>query len=144
MDTSIATIVVGVLRPGSEVPVVEAIPNDAESVRRLAGKFPDRRVLAACYEAGPGGYELHRLLTGGWPAAATTTGYGYGMCKAALTRQSARMLGVRARYLPLLIWSSPFHRSRTGRDFMLGDTSSDTEHSWGPATCRVTRCNNRA
>ena len=47
MDTSIATIVVGVLRPGSEVPVVEAIPNDAESVRRLAGKFPDRRVLAA-------------------------------------------------------------------------------------------------
>jgi len=62
MDTSIATIVVGVLRPGSEVPVVEAIPNDAESVRRLAGKFPDRRLLAACYEAGPGGYELHRLL----------------------------------------------------------------------------------
>ena len=43
MDTSIATIVVGVLRPGSEVPVVEAIPNDGESVRRLAGpRVPGR------------------------------------------------------------------------------------------------------
>jgi transposase len=62
MDTSIATIVVGVLRPASEVPAVEAIPHDAESVRRLVGKFPDRGALAACYEAGPGGYELHRLL----------------------------------------------------------------------------------
>jgi hypothetical protein len=31
-------------------------------VRRLIGKFADRSVLAACYEAGPGGYELYRLL----------------------------------------------------------------------------------
>jgi len=62
MDTSIDTIVVGVLRPAGQVPAVEAIPNDEASVRRLIGKFPDRAALVACYEAGPGGYELHRLL----------------------------------------------------------------------------------
>jgi len=63
MDTSKNTIVVGVLRPGEEVPVVDRVFNDEASVRRLIGRFPDRSVLAACYEAGPGGYELHRLLT---------------------------------------------------------------------------------
>src|SRR6266567_4480701 len=63
MDTSVKEIVVAVLRPGEEVPVVDRIPGDEESVRRLIGRFPDRRLLSACYEAGPGGYELHRLLT---------------------------------------------------------------------------------
>jgi transposase len=63
MDTSMNEIVVGVLRPGEEMPAVDRIPNDEESVRRLIGRFPERRLLSACYEAGPGGYELHRLLT---------------------------------------------------------------------------------
>src|SRR5712664_816752 len=63
MDTSMKEIVAGVLRPGEEMPVVDRIPNDEESIRRLIGRFPDRRLLSACYEAGPGGYELHRLLT---------------------------------------------------------------------------------
>src|SRR6266481_1796491 len=63
MDTSVNEIVVAVLRPGEEVPVVDRICGDEESVRRLIGRFPDRRLLSACYEAGPGGYELHRLLT---------------------------------------------------------------------------------
>jgi transposase len=68
MDTSINAIVVGVLRPGEKTPVIERIFNDEASVRRLVGRFADRRALSACYEAGPGGYELHRLLTGwGWP-----------------------------------------------------------------------------
>jgi transposase len=62
MDTSVKEIVAGVLRPGEEVPVITRIPGDEESVRRLVGRFPDRRLLSACYEAGPGGYELHRLL----------------------------------------------------------------------------------
>jgi hypothetical protein len=57
MDTSVNEIVVAVLRPGEEIPVVERIPGDEESVRRLVGRFPDRRLLSACYEAGPGGYE---------------------------------------------------------------------------------------
>ena len=62
MDTSMDTIVVGVLRPGGEVSAVHVILNDGESLRRLIGKFPGCPSLAACYEAGPGGYELHRLL----------------------------------------------------------------------------------
>ena len=63
MDTSVNTVVVGVLRPGEEMPVVDRIFNDEASIRRLVGRFPDRSRLAACYEAGPGGYELHRLLS---------------------------------------------------------------------------------
>jgi len=63
MDTSVKEIVAGVLRPGEEVPVITRISGDEESVRRLIGRFPDRRLVSACYEAGPGGYELYRLLT---------------------------------------------------------------------------------
>ena len=63
MDTSMQEIVCGVLRPGREVPAVDRIPNDEESVRRLLGKLGDRRLLSVCYEAGPSGYELHRLIT---------------------------------------------------------------------------------
>jgi len=63
MDTSMNTIVVGVLRPGEEIPVVARVVNDEESVRRLIGRFGDRRMLSACYEAGPGGFELYRLLS---------------------------------------------------------------------------------
>ena len=63
MDTSVREIVCGVLRPGMEVPAVERVPNDEESVRRLIGKLGDRRLLSVCYEAGPSGYELHRLVT---------------------------------------------------------------------------------
>jgi transposase len=63
MDTSMREIVCGVLRPGMEVPAVDRIPNDEESVRRLIGKLGDQRMLAVCYEAGPSGYELRRLIT---------------------------------------------------------------------------------
>jgi len=63
MDTSMNTIVVGVLGPGEEMPVVDRVFDDEESIRRLIGRFPDRRLLSACYEAGPGGYELYRLLS---------------------------------------------------------------------------------
>ena len=62
MDTSMREIVCGVSQPGREVPAVERIPNDKESVRRLIGKLGDSRLLSVCYEAGPSGYELHRLL----------------------------------------------------------------------------------
>jgi transposase len=63
MDTSMREIVCGVLRPGREVPPLDRVPNDEESVRRLIGKLGDRRLLSVCYEAGPSGYELHRLIT---------------------------------------------------------------------------------
>ena len=63
MDTSMREIVCGVLRPGTDVPAVERIPGDGESVRRLIGRLGDPALLAVCYEAGPSGYELHRLIT---------------------------------------------------------------------------------
>ena len=54
MDTSKDTIVVGVLLPGEQIPAVDRISNDEEQVRRLVGRFGDRALLRACYEAGPG------------------------------------------------------------------------------------------
>lgn len=63
MDTSKNTIVVAVLMPGEEVPVIDRLWNEEGSVRHLVGRFPDRAALRACYEAGPCGFELHRLLT---------------------------------------------------------------------------------
>jgi transposase len=62
MDTSKDTIVVGILRPGEEIPIVDRIFHDEASVRRLIGRFGDPGRLRTCYEAGPGGYGLHRLL----------------------------------------------------------------------------------
>jgi transposase len=62
MDTSKNTIVVGILMPGREVPVLDRIWNEEGSVRHLIGRFGDPGMLRACYEAGPCGFELHRLL----------------------------------------------------------------------------------
>jgi transposase len=62
MDVHRDSISVGVLNGGCESPDVEVIFNDDESVRRLVGRFRDPRALRACYEAGPTGYDLQRLL----------------------------------------------------------------------------------
>jgi len=63
MDTSKNTIVVAVLRPGEEVPVLDRIWNEEGSVRHLVGRLGEVGALRACYEAGPCGFELHRLLS---------------------------------------------------------------------------------
>jgi hypothetical protein len=63
MDTSKDAIVVGILRHDELVPDTDRIFNDEPSIRRLVGRFGEVGSLRACYEAGPGGYELHRLLT---------------------------------------------------------------------------------
>jgi hypothetical protein len=42
---------------------VDRIADDEPSVRRLVVQFPNRGGLRACYQAGPTGYELARLLT---------------------------------------------------------------------------------
>jgi len=63
MDTSKNTIVVGILMPGEEAPVLDRIRDDEDSVRRLARRFGDPAALRCCYEAGPGGFEPHRLLS---------------------------------------------------------------------------------
>jgi transposase len=62
MDTSKDAIVVAVLMPGEERPAVDRIVSREEAVRRLIARFGERERLRACYEAGPGGYDLYRLL----------------------------------------------------------------------------------
>src|SRR6266508_2553512 len=62
MDVHKDSISVGILNAGHESPDVEKIFNDEESVRRLVARFPEPRLLRVCYEAGPTGYGLHRLL----------------------------------------------------------------------------------
>src|SRR5690242_563096 len=62
MDTSKNTIMVATLLPGEESPVTDRVANEEAAIRRLAGRFADRSVLRCWYEAGPGGYELYRLL----------------------------------------------------------------------------------
>jgi transposase len=76
MDTSKNTIVVATLLPGEESPVTDRIFNEEEAIRRLVGRFPDRSVLRAWYEAGPGGYDLYRLLAsmGGVPGGRAVAG----------------------------------------------------------------------
>lgn len=61
-DASRDTLVAGVLRPGEETPTVERVFNDEASVRRFVKGFAEPGRLRSCYEAGPGGYELYRLL----------------------------------------------------------------------------------
>ena len=62
MDVHKDTISVAILERGRETPEVERIFHDEASVRRLIARFGDPRKLRACYEAGPTGYELYRLL----------------------------------------------------------------------------------
>jgi transposase len=62
LDVHRDSISVAILDPRDEAPEVERIFHDEPSVRRLIARFPDPRALRACYEAGPTGYELHRLL----------------------------------------------------------------------------------
>jgi transposase len=63
MDTSKDKIAVGILRADATSPDVEMVFNDEASVRRLINRFPDPGQLRCCYEAGPLGFELHRLLS---------------------------------------------------------------------------------
>ena len=62
LDVHKDSISVGILNPGHERPDVEKIFHDEESVRRLIDRFPDQTLLWSCYEAGPTGYDLARLL----------------------------------------------------------------------------------
>lgn len=63
LDVHKDSITAAVLLPGEESPSVDKIFHDEPSVRRLINRFPDRSVLRSCYEAGPTGFGLHRLLT---------------------------------------------------------------------------------
>jgi transposase len=62
LDVHRDTISVGILPWDREEPSLDKISSDEESVRRLMNRFPDRGALRVCYEAGPTGYDLARML----------------------------------------------------------------------------------
>jgi transposase len=62
LDTSKNAILVGILRPNEVSPDTEKIFNGEASIRRLIDRFDDRSQLRVCYEAGPTGFGLYRLL----------------------------------------------------------------------------------
>src|SRR2546427_2609595 len=61
MDVHKDSISIVILRPDDSMDV-ERIFHDEDSVRRFIARMGKPRQLVACYEAGPTGYELHRLL----------------------------------------------------------------------------------
>ena len=63
MDVSKDSISVAILAPDRDVAVTDKISSDAESVRRLIKRVGRPSGIWACYEAGPTGYDLYRLLT---------------------------------------------------------------------------------
>lgn len=63
LDVAKDAIAVGVLDGVSEAtPRLEKIAHDEVSIRRLVSRLGGPARLRACYEAGPTGYELYRLL----------------------------------------------------------------------------------
>ena len=62
LDVHKDTISVAILAPDRDGPDVERITHDEASIRRLVGRLGNPRLLRACYEAGPTGFELARLL----------------------------------------------------------------------------------
>jgi hypothetical protein len=62
MDVHKNTISTGLLEPGLDSPVMDKLSADDESVRRLIARFEAPERVWACYEAGPTGYELARVL----------------------------------------------------------------------------------
>ena len=62
MDVSKDSISVAILPPDRDTAVVDKISSDGESVRRLIKRVGRPKGIWACYEAGPTGYDLYRLL----------------------------------------------------------------------------------
>ena len=62
MDVHKNTISTALLEPTSATPVPDKISPDDESVRRLIARVGHPARVWACYEAGPTGYELARVL----------------------------------------------------------------------------------
>ena len=63
IDDSKRTLVLGILRPGADVPETRSIPNEPRHLRRLFTRVKREGSVRVCYEAGPSGYDLYRQLT---------------------------------------------------------------------------------
>ena len=63
IDQHKLSLVVGVLPATGGAPEVTRLENTERAIRRLIDRLGGPGGLAVAYEAGPGGYELHRLLS---------------------------------------------------------------------------------
>ena len=63
LDVHKFSIVAGTLAPAGGAPEVQRIETTEKAIRRLIGRLGGPDGLAIAYEAGPGGFELLRLLT---------------------------------------------------------------------------------
>jgi transposase len=63
IDQHKLSLVAAFLPASGGTPEVVRLENTERAVRRLIEKLGGPEGVAVCYEAGPGGYELHRLLT---------------------------------------------------------------------------------
>ena len=63
LDVHKDTIAVAVLRPDTVTFDELVIPNTPEAVRKLLARYRDPSAITTCYEAGPTGYDTHRLVT---------------------------------------------------------------------------------
>jgi len=62
LDVHRDSITSAVLAPGRETPTLDRWFHDEPSVRRFVGTLGDPALVRLCYEAGPTGYDLARLL----------------------------------------------------------------------------------
>ena len=62
LDVHKDTIAVAVLRPGTVEVDERVIANTPEAIRRLLRRHADPAAVRICYEAGPTGYDTHRLI----------------------------------------------------------------------------------
>jgi transposase len=62
LDVHKETIAVATLKPGAVTCEERVIPNTPDAIRKLVVRLGDPARLAACYEAGPTGYDTQRLL----------------------------------------------------------------------------------
>lgn len=63
LDQHKLSIVAAVLPPVGGEPRVERIETTEKAIRRFVDRLGGPEGLAVCYEAGPGGFDLYRLLT---------------------------------------------------------------------------------
>jgi transposase len=63
LDVHKLSIVAAMLPPTGGKPEVQRIETTEKAIRRFVEKLGGPKGLAVCYEAGPGGFELYRLLT---------------------------------------------------------------------------------
>lgn len=65
LDVHAERIVIASLLGAAREPVIADIPNDEKTIRRTFKRLArEAYELRCCYEAGPCGFEVHRLLTG--------------------------------------------------------------------------------